>query len=380
MSFPFVFTGGNMRIKKMLFADALDRYYTAVSQYKNGALQEFYRINVIKRYDIANLYMDKISTIDIANYRDKRLGEYNKKTGKKISNNTVRLEMALISNLFNIAIIEWGTCSSNPVLSVRKPKPSPSRERRLQRNEERNIFNHSNRLNNELYCIVGFALETAMRQGEILSMNWCDFSSSMNSVLLRKTKNGKLRTVPLTKKAVGFINLMKPVTGCNEKVFLYTSSGFKSAWRKMVKNLNIHDLHFHDLRHEAISRLYELGILTDLEISSISGHMNLNMLKRYAHLRTSFLAKKLNAKKKKINMVEADPFVPYPAKIDEDCGAFTLTFLDFDELSVVADSVDTATEQGSMALLRAIATRIKNKQHIPFPSNILPGNIEIHPL
>ncbi|WP_179123435.1 tyrosine-type recombinase/integrase, partial [Salmonella enterica] len=68
-------------------------------------------------------------------------------------------------------------------------------------------------------------------------------------------------------------------------VFNYTSSGVKSAWRTALQRLNIQNLHFHDLRHEAISRLFELGTLNVMEVSAISGHRSLNMLKRYTHLR-----------------------------------------------------------------------------------------------
>ncbi|WP_312772332.1 tyrosine-type recombinase/integrase, partial [Escherichia coli] len=65
------------------------------------------------------------------------------------------------------------------------------------------------------------------------------------------------------------------------KLFSYTSSGFKSAWRNALKELSIENLHFHDLRHEAISRFFELGTLNVMEVAAISGHRSMNMLKRY---------------------------------------------------------------------------------------------------
>nr|AQZ20442.1 hypothetical protein H13_00039 [Escherichia coli] len=86
---------------------------------------------MIKRHPIAERYMDDITTVDIANYRDQRLAQINPRTGRQITGNTVRLELALLSSLFNIARVEWGTCRMNPVELVRKPKISSGRDRRL---------------------------------------------------------------------------------------------------------------------------------------------------------------------------------------------------------------------------------------------------------
>ncbi|AFI91596.1 Shufflon-specific recombinase [Pectobacterium parmentieri] len=127
------------RIKKMLLSKALDKYFATVSRYKRGQLQEFYRINVIKRSPLANRNMDEISSVDIAGYRDDRLAQINPRTKKSISGNTVRLELALLSALYNLAKVEWGTCTSNPVEHVRKPAVSSGRVRRLTSQEERGL-------------------------------------------------------------------------------------------------------------------------------------------------------------------------------------------------------------------------------------------------
>lgn len=92
-----------IKIRKMTISRALDKYLKTVSIHKKGHLQEFYRVNVIKRHPIAERYMDDITTVDIANYRDQRLAQINPRTGRQITGNTVRLELALLSSLFNIA-------------------------------------------------------------------------------------------------------------------------------------------------------------------------------------------------------------------------------------------------------------------------------------
>lgn len=356
------------RIKKMRLSDALDKYYETVSKYKRGALQEFYRINVIRRQALAMRFMDDITTVDIADYRDTRLSEKNARTGKTITGNTVRLEMALLSNLFNIARIEWGTCRGNPVELVRKPRPSPGRERRLSKKEERKLSAYFREKNTELYCIFHLGLETAMRQGEILSLRWENIHARFSQAFLPETKNGHARSVPLSNKAKDILKLMELKN--DHRVFSYSSSGFKSAWRIALITLKIEDLHFHDLRHEAISRFYELGTLTDLEIAAISGHRTLNMLKRYAHIKTAYLNKKINGKRRK-GAGQTDHFVPYPARIAHSEDGCCLAFPDFEDLLVTGTTLPETLLTASIALLREIATRLKQGVTIPLPSDFV---------
>lgn len=132
---------------------ALDKYLKTVSIHKKGHLQEFYRVNVIKRHPMAERYMDEITTVDIATYRDQRLAQINPRTGRQITGNTVRLELALLSSLFNIASVEWGTCRMNPVELVRKPKISSGRDRRLTSGEERRLSRYFRDKNQQLYVI-----------------------------------------------------------------------------------------------------------------------------------------------------------------------------------------------------------------------------------
>lgn len=141
------------RIRKMSLSRALDKYLKTVSVHKKGHQQEFYRSNVIKRYPIALRNMDEITTVDIATYRDVRLAEITPRTGKPITGNTVRLELALLSSLFNIARVEWGTCRTNPVELVRKPKVSSGRDRRLTSSEERRLSRYFREKNLMLYVI-----------------------------------------------------------------------------------------------------------------------------------------------------------------------------------------------------------------------------------
>ncbi|ATZ93399.1 MULTISPECIES: site-specific integrase [Dickeya] len=364
------------RIKKILLSKALDKYFSTVSRHKRGQLQEFYRINVIKRSRLANRNMDEISSIDIAEYRDNRLSEFNARTQKPISANTVRLELALLSALYNLAKVEWGTCSINPVENVRKPTVSSGRTRRLTTQEERQLTRYFKDKNPELLAIFQIALETGMRQGEILSLRWEYTDLRLGVAHLPLTKNGTSRDVPLSSKARQILcGLGERPHHENGYIFSYTSSGFKSAWRVALKALAIDDLHFHDLRHEAISRFFELGTLNVMEVAAISGHKSMNMLKRYTHLRATHLVSKLDAHKKQAKKL-ASIFIPYPADIDVDDTTVTLKFSDLDNLSVTASTHDDALKIASVELLRFQAIAAKNGKRLPPPGAISVNSVD----
>lgn len=356
-----------IRIHKMMLDRGLDKYYELISQHKRGHKQEFYRINVIKQHPISKKFMDEITSIDIANYRDQRLATISPKTRRKISGNTVRLELALLSSLFNISKVEWGTCKTNPVEFVRKPKVSSGRDRRLTSQEERKISRYFKERNLTLYIIFNLAIETAMRQGEILNLSWQYVDLQHGVAHLPETKNGHSRDVPLSHKARNLLKMLPiNVTG---KLFNYTSSGFKNAWRKGIKKLNIEDLHFHDLRHEAISRLFELGTLNVLEVAAISGHRSLNMLKRYTHLRAYLLVRKLDARRKQTQKI-ANYFLPYPAEIDEAADHVKIHICDFENLTIVASNRESALAQASEQLLRVLALAAHKGERVPAPGSL----------
>lgn len=147
----------------MLMQDALMKYCSQVSILKKGYAQEKFRVSQICKSQLGSKTVREVSSVDIASYRDGRLSETNPRTGKPLATSTVRLEMSLLSNFFDIARIEWGLCDANPVSNVRKPKAPPGRDRRLTPREERQILRYAHKHPNpDLYSIVVIALETAM--------------------------------------------------------------------------------------------------------------------------------------------------------------------------------------------------------------------------
>lgn len=360
-----------MNKKNATLAQALNHYKSRVSILKKGFVQESYRVKKISMSSLAQIQMRKITSVDIATYRDQRLTEKKRNSESTISPATVRLELSLLSNVFDIARIEWGMCGNNPVKDVRKPKPAAGRDRRLTSREERQILRYcNNHPNPELLSIVTLALETAMRQGEILNIQWEDINLKARVVRLHETKNGTKRDVPLTLAARDALTRIGIKS--QGRVFTYSSSGIKSTWRFMREKLGIENLHFHDLRHEAISRLFETTALDAMEVAAISGHKSMSMLKRYTHLKAHKLVKKLEAGKNKSKQIMLTNLIPYPAEIIRNQNGWSGRLLDFrDSMAFAAADKESVISKMESELLRLIIFSLKDGQRTPKPDQYL---------
>ena len=128
-----------------------------------------------------------------------------------------------------------------------------------------------------------------MRRGEIVKARWSDLDWDTSTLHIPVTKNGFSRTIPLTKQA---LETLKSQPHDDECIFPITGNAVRLSWQRLKKRVGIEDLHFHDLRHEAISRFFEMGLSVP-EVALISGHRDYRMLFRYTHLRAEDVAKKL---------------------------------------------------------------------------------------
>jgi len=261
--------------------EALTRYLEEVTPDKKGSITEKQRINQWKLRPVAKQFLSLLRGTDFAKHRDARLKE-----GRAPS--TIRNELNLISHLFTIARKEWGMDNLvNPIQNVKMPKARKGRERRLVGDEETEIIEA---LNYPYDSIAVLAIETAMRRGEIVSIRrkFVDFKNAV--IHLPDTKNDEARNVPLSSRAIKTIEAL-PVN-IDGRLFRVSERRVSKYFKIAVDELKIADLRFHDLRHEATSRLFELG-LNVMEVASITGHKDLRMLTRYTHLRASDLAKRL---------------------------------------------------------------------------------------
>jgi len=286
--------------EKLTVAGALKRYMGEVSVAKKPTTQRSERFTAQHLEAFFGKYsMAAVSADLVAKYRDERLA-----AGK--SNNTVRIELAMLGHLFRIAIQEWGIgLTFNPVANIRKPSPGAGRDRRLSGSEQERLFAaaeaHSNPM---LGWIVRLAVETGMRSSEMLNLRRSQVDLGRRIVTLRDTKNGSARMVPLTRAATDVLRsaLDNPIRPIDTDLVFFGEPGrdgkrrpyvFQKLWAGIVSDIGLADLHFHDLRHEAVSRLVEAG-LSDQEVAAISGHKSMQMLKRYTHLRAEDLVVKLD--------------------------------------------------------------------------------------
>jgi integrase len=350
--------------------DVLHYYVNNISVAKRSYKTEVYRLKPLQE-QLGDLTLPEITTGHCVAYRDKRLASpHPRKPGATLGTSTVKLELMLLSHVYTMAIAEWGMDDLiNPVQRIRKPKSPPGRVRRLTTAEERNLLRaarqHSNR---EMYAIIVLAIRTAMRQGEILGLLWENVSWSKHTALLPMTKNGEVREIPLDDQAMAILQQhMQPKA--EGRVFSYTSAGFKSSWRVLIRSLGIENLTFHDLRHHAISMMHEKGLST-IEVAAISGHKSMSMLKRYSHLLAWKLVAKLNPKprRKSERAVLHEQLLPYPALVTTYSRQVIVDFPDFEDLRVVGRQEEPTLERAEALLLKTLVTLLCNGHEPPVPS------------
>jgi integrase len=270
-------------LSSVTYGDILHRYGEEVTPQKRSAATELQRIRQLQADPLSILPLANLDGNAVAAYRDRRL--------LKVKSGTVRRELAIISHTLEIARKEWGfRLPSNPVKDIRQPAIGRGRNRRLEAGEWKRLVAASAACrNNRLLPFIRLAVETAMRRSELIALRWDHVDLCRATLHIPVTKNGNSRTIPLTDEARAILLSLK---GSEGSIFGMTTNAFKLAWTRIVQRSGLLDLHFHDLRHEAISRFAEMGLST-MELAVISGHRDLRMLQRYTHLRPSDLARKL---------------------------------------------------------------------------------------
>ena len=265
-------------------AEALERYQSEIIPTKKQSGRERRRADELIRQlgGLAPRPLAAIRGKDIATYIKER-------TTRGAGPNTVRLDLALLSHLFNVARTAWGMESlSNPVDLVKgqRPKLPQGRDRRLVDDEHARLLFAAQTYGGEIGPLITWAIETAMRRGEIAAMRWEHLDRKAKVLLIPETKNGTPRRVPLSTAAMGILDgLPRRIDG---QVWSMRPDSISQAFDRVCKSSAITGLTFHDLRHEATSRLFEKG-LNPMQVAAITGHKTLQMLKRYTHLRAEDL-------------------------------------------------------------------------------------------
>lgn len=271
--------------------ELVERYRDEIVTTKKGAEIETLILNAFLRHSICKKRLSELTTADFVAYRDERL--------KTITGKSLKRQLSPLSNMFEVARTQWKLpIRQNPLTELSLKASDNKRERRIRAGELDLLVKAAGKTRNPFILpVIRFALETAMRRGEILALRIRDVDIERCTATIRESKNGYSRTIPLSSLAVVILETTIAVMddearARNERLFPISPIALRLAWDGLTKRAKIDDLHFHDLRHEAISRFFELG-LTVPEVASISGHRDIRMLMRYAHANVGNLLKKL---------------------------------------------------------------------------------------
>lgn len=268
--------------KNTSFGVAAQHYIDKHSIYKKSSKSEIGLISIlIRRW--GNLSVLEITKARVITFRDEMLA-----MGR--SGSTINHYFNVISKIYQMLSEEWDLAISNPITGLKRIPSKKGRAIRVSKQVEVLLMDGCKQLNIPLLAsIIEFAIQTGMRRGEIIGLTWSDIDIEKRKAYLDKTKNGESRQVPLTLQAVRLLDGLPRV---NAKVFPMGFDCLRRQFRRLKRHIRndwhgygdnpFDNLRFHDLRHEALSRLSDAG-LNVIELSHISGHRTLGMLKRYTH-------------------------------------------------------------------------------------------------
>lgn len=259
-------------LSRRTLRQALEQY-KKVAETHDGAQPELSRINtLIEKMECIDKPLDQLTPAMFAEYRDKRL--------KKVRPSSVRREFIILSAMFKLAVNEWGWISSSPLATVKKPTAPPARRRGISQDEIEKILSKlaDMKAGPQVALMFRLSLETGMRLGELLSLKWSDVSEK--SVTLQDSKNGDSRKVPLSPVARQIIAERRALGEKSVDVFTLSQQvASKTFQRARKKAKECDDVHFHDARSEAITRLSKK--LDVLALARIIGHRDIKSLMFY---------------------------------------------------------------------------------------------------
>lgn len=264
--------------------ELLDRYEREHVVKKRGA--RFYA-PIIKRFqnEIGDMTLAEIIPKVLVEYKSKRYAE-------GVGPATINREIAVLSSAFNLAAREWEWCRSNPCAKIKPEKEPPGRDRYLTREEEKKLLDGCS---NWLQDIVVFALNTGMRQGEILSLRWPSVDLFRRTATVERSKNGEKRTIPVNEAVMELLKVKSKVRSISCDLVFPNSVGkviergnLERSWRAGKRKAKLDDFRFHDLRHTFATRLVQAGVDV-YKVQKLLGHKDPKMTQRYAHHSTESL-------------------------------------------------------------------------------------------
>jgi integrase len=285
----------------MTLASALERYAREYSVHKAHQRQELARIAAWRQHRLASKPLTEISRADLRNYALERKAALR-------GTNTIRLELALISNLFTVARRDWEEpILDNPasgVLASARLKLPQSVGRRIALGEVRRLLRATEAgpcagqgAQSRLRAALVFSLRTGLRRGELVNLKWSNVHLSAEpAYVVVRDKDASLersRQVVLCARSVRVLRALQATEAPDAPVFGYSYNGLGLAWSRLKKRAAVTAVRWHDTRHSAASRYFDRGLSLP-EVMSQTGHRTAQVALRYAHSDLNLVASKLS--------------------------------------------------------------------------------------
>lgn len=282
------------QVTKMSVPELLDRYLTDITPRKKSAKKEASRIRILREY-FEHIHLANLKPDAIVEYVDHRL--------QTVKADTVRKEMSTLSHAIETGMALWGVhMIENPVKAAKRILSATrtldqglARDRRVTLEEEKQLLAEAENYGGNLASIIRLAIRTAMRRQEISRLCYNHVNEKLGTLYIPDTKssrNIKSRTIPLPADILSMLKaLAKSQDDKTKPLFGLSPDSITQAFTRVTRRVGIEGLRFHDLRHEATSRLFESGWSIE-EVRLVTGHSDLTSLLRYTHLRPENLVHK----------------------------------------------------------------------------------------
>ena len=272
------------------FAEILNKYRDKVTPMKKTVKAESAMIDCLLRdAPFMSVPIHQLETIHFNDFRDQRL--------RKVKASTVSRQFDVMRSACKYAKeqLKWFAPVEELAL-CKTPVPHQKAFRRIEDDVFDVLFYAANKSrNNYLIDAIKLAVETGMRRGEVANLAWSDVDLQRSLITVRDTKTGHDRVIVMSPNARKVIEdrrekLCDPFD--TAKVLGTSNNALKLAWQRCRKRAGA-NVRFHDLRHEACSRFFEMGF-SPAEVSSLSGHLTLKSLMRYSHATQDKILKRMN--------------------------------------------------------------------------------------
>jgi integrase len=268
------------RLEKITLGELLEKYLREHTPSKSPASR-------VRDRGIVKHLMDFFGDVPLVRITPARISDYMARMrDEHYAPATINNERGLLCNAFNLAVRQWEMAEKNPVLNVRKEKVKNQRDEWLSDEQEKLFLAVSPEWLRE---VVRFAVNTGLRQGEILNLKWCDVDFQRKTIYIKEQKNDGKDELPLNEFALDVLmqkakvrHLAKYHVFCDAAGNKLDPSNLRRAFCKSLKKIGITNLRFHDLRHTFATRLAHAGY-DQLGIQRLMRHKSASMTQRYAH-------------------------------------------------------------------------------------------------